>query len=111
MSSQRNEKPKKKSGLLARLFKLVLVLALLAGAGLVGGFKFQKQVVYKGETNQPERREKQHRDEGKRFDRLVVTSSRRMTKHGAQKKEEKQLERYRHSHGGRNPLYNEETDG
>ncbi len=70
-----------------------------------------RRVVYKGTTNHPERREEQHRDEGKRFDKLFVTSSRRMTKQGAQEKEAKQLEQYRRSHGGRNPLYNEDTDG
>ena len=69
-----------------------------------------RKVVYKGTTNKPERREIQHRDEGKRFDRMLVTS-RPMTEVGAKRKEAKQLEQYRKSHDGKNPKYNEDRDG
>lgn len=72
--------------------------------------KIGNEVVYRGTTNDPERREKQHRREGKRFTRLVKTS-RRMTEEGARKKESENLERYRRSHGGRNPKYNKDNDG
>ena len=68
------------------------------------------KVVYKGTTNNPEEREQQHRDQGKRFDRLLVTSS-RMTGDGAKKKEEKNLQQYRSTHRGRNPAYNKDDDG
>lgn len=69
------------------------------------------RVVYRGTTSQDlERRSAQHRDEGKKFDRIVQTS-RRMTEDGARRQETENLERYRRSHGGRNPLYNETDDG
>ena len=69
-----------------------------------------RKVVYKGTTNNPERREKEHRDEGKKFTKMTVTS-RRMTDDGAKLKEEKQLEQYRSSHGRENPKYNKDKDG
>lgn len=69
------------------------------------------QIVYRGITSQDlEERADQHRAEGKKFDRIVPTS-RRMTEEGARRREEENLERYRRSHGGRNPLYNETDDG
>ena len=72
--------------------------------------KRDRRVVYRGTTNDPERRENEHRAEGKRFDRLVVTS-RRMTEQGASRKEAENLETYRKGHGGKNPLYNKDGDG
>jgi predicted GIY-YIG superfamily endonuclease len=68
------------------------------------------KIVYRGTTNDPERREQQHRDEGKRFTHMTVTS-RRMTKDGAEKKEADALESYRRSHGGKNPPYNANDEG
>lgn len=68
------------------------------------------KVVYRGTTNDPERREQSHRAEGKKFDQLVVTS-RRMTQDGAKRKEAENLETYRKGHGGKNPLYNKDRDG
>ena len=69
-----------------------------------------REVVYRGITKNPERREQEHRDAGLDFDRLVDTS-RRMTPEGAKKQEEKNLETYRRSHGGSNPKYNQDDDG
>lgn len=69
-----------------------------------------RQIVYRGTTNDPEQRMERHKDEGKRFDRLVVTS-RKMTEDGAKKKEADKLEAYRRGHGGKNPLYNKDSDG
>ena len=69
-----------------------------------------RKVVYRGTTNDPDRRAQEHKSQGKNFDRLVVTS-RRMTEEGARKKEEENLARYRKSHGGKNPRYNNDTDG
>ena len=69
-----------------------------------------RKVVYKGTTNDPEEREKQHKREGKQFTKLLPTS-RRMTKKGAKKRESENLERYRRSHGGMNPKYNKDSDG
>ena len=69
-----------------------------------------REVVYRGTTNNPERREREHRDDGLDFDRLVPTS-RRMTPDGAKNREAESLDRYRHNHGGRNPRYNKDDDG
>lgn len=67
-------------------------------------------VVYRGTTDDPERREQQHKESGKMFDNLKVTS-RRMTENGAKSKESENLDRYRKGHGGKNPIYNENDDG
>lgn len=64
-----------------------------------------QKVVYRGSTKNPMAREQKHRDEGKKFDRLVVTSG-RMTESGAKKKEAEKLKTYRKWHHGRNPQYN-----
>ena len=69
------------------------------------------QVVYRGTTSQDiSERATQHLADGKKFDRIVQTS-RRMTEDGARRQETENLERYRKSHGGRNPLYNETDNG
>lgn len=72
--------------------------------------KRDRRVVYRGTTNDPDRRENEHRAEGKQFDRLVVTS-RRMSEDGARKREADNLSTYRTGHGGKNPLYNDQNDG
>jgi len=69
-----------------------------------------RKVVYRGTTNDPDAREAQHKADGKEFTKLNVTS-RRMTEDGAKKKEAESLEKYRQSHGGKNPKYNKDTDG
>ena len=69
-----------------------------------------RQVVYRGTTNDPDRREREHRNAGLDFDRLVPTS-RRMTSQGAKAREIDNLYRYRRNHGGRNPPYNKDDDG
>ena len=69
-----------------------------------------RKVVYRGTTNNPERREQEHHDTGLDFNRLVETS-RRMTVGSAKKREENNLETYRRGHGGRNPKYNQDDDG
>ena len=69
-----------------------------------------RQKVYIGEGAKPEKRAEQHRVEGKRFDRVEVTS-RPMLKENARKREGGQLEAYRRGHGGKNPRYNETDDG
>lgn len=69
------------------------------------------RIVYRGMTSQDlEQRAAQHRAEGKKFDRIVQTS-RRMTNDGARRREQENLARYRRSHGGRSPWYNETEDG
>ena len=69
-----------------------------------------REVVYRGTTNNPGRREQEHRNDGIDFDRLV-TMSRRMTPEGAERREAESLETYRRNHGGRNPRYNKDLDG
>ncbi len=68
------------------------------------------KVVYRGSTNDPDRRERQHRAAGLEFDRLVPTS-RRMTRQAAKKREAAKLETYRRGHKGRNPKYNKDPSG
>lgn len=69
-----------------------------------------KTVVYRGTTNDPERRQEEHVAGGKNFTHMNVTS-RRMTEEGAGKKEAEQLAKYRRGHGGNNPKYNETDEG
>ena len=68
------------------------------------------KVVYKGITNDTERRVQQHRADGKKFSKMVITS-RKITEDGAKMKESGNLKTYRRSHGGRNPNYNKDSDG
>ena len=67
------------------------------------------KVVYVGTTNEPERREQEHREEGKKFGHMNITS-RRMTENGAKKKEKERLETYRKNQG-KHPKYNKNSDG
>ncbi len=64
------------------------------------------KVVYVGITNDRKRREQQHREEGKEFSRMQVTS-RNMTVEGARKKEAARLATYCKHHRGKSPKYNE----
>ena len=68
------------------------------------------KIVYRGTTNDLERRVEQHRREGKKFTHFLQTS-RKMTEEGARKKETENLERFRRNHGGKNPKYNKDSDG
>ena len=67
------------------------------------------KVVYIGTTNDTDRREAEHRLDGKYFDVLVLTSK-RMTEKRAKQKEAKDLKAYRRDHG-KNPIYNNDDDG
>lgn len=69
-----------------------------------------RKVLYRGTTNDPQRREDEHRAAGMDFSHLAVTS-RRMTAEGAKRKEAESLAAYRRGHSGRNPRYNRDTDG
>ena len=72
--------------------------------------KYGKKIVYRGTTDDPKRRADEHKETGKKFTKLTVTS-RKMTEDGAKKKETEALERYRKSHSGKNPKYNKDSDG
>ena len=67
------------------------------------------KIVYLGTTNDPVQREQEHREAGKKFSKLKVTS-RKMTDDGAKKKEAARLAIYRRNQG-KNPKYNEDSDG
>ena len=69
-----------------------------------------KKTVYIGTTNDSERREEEHKEEGKKFTKLEPTS-RKMTEDGAKQKEGDQLETFRKGHRGENPKYNKDSDG
>ena len=68
------------------------------------------QVVYVGTTNNPERRQQEHENLGKKFSSMNITS-RKMTEDGAMKKEAARLETYRKNHQGVNPRYNKNNEG
>jgi len=63
-------------------------------------------VLYRGITNNPERRELEHKDEGKRFSHMNVVGP-AVTQKSAEIWEEESLEQFRNSHEGKNPKYNE----
>ena len=67
------------------------------------------EVLYVGTTNNPERREQEHKNEGKQFSKMKITS-RRMTEEGAKQKESERLKKYRKNQG-KNPRYNKDSDG
>ena len=69
-----------------------------------------RKIVYRGVTNDPGHRMQQHLADGKKFDKLVVTS-RKMSEEGAKKREKENLQTFRRSHKGRNPSYNKDSDG
>ena len=69
-----------------------------------------RKVVYKGTTNDFERRAVKHEDEGKKFTH-VQQVGRAKTDVGARKEEARQLAAYRRSNGGENPKYNKTKNG
>lgn len=69
-----------------------------------------REVVYRGITTDPRRREAEHRQQGKRFDQLRSIGP-RVTEATAQRWERGALESYRKNHGGKNPKYNKTDDG
>ncbi len=64
------------------------------------------KILYKGITNDPERREEEHENDGKRFSHMNIVGP-TVTKKSAENWEEKSLESFRKSHNGKNPKYNE----
>ena len=63
------------------------------------------KIVGFGITNDLERREDEHREDGKRFTSMKQ-EGRRVTRESAEQWEEQRLEQYRRTHKGRNPRYN-----
>ena len=68
-----------------------------------------REVVYRGITNDFDRRVSEHK-QNKKFDSARVVG-RSCTEQGAKKWEEKSLETYRKNHGGQNPKYNKTEKG
>lgn len=68
------------------------------------------QVVYRGTTNDLERREGEHRRAGKDFTHMNKVGIAK-TEQGARAAERQSLETYRRSHQGRNPEYNRTNHG
>ncbi len=69
-----------------------------------------KKVVYKGTTNDLDKRAAEHRASGKKFDKIEKVG-RVKTEQGARKVESQQLATYRKNHGGDNPKYNKTKNG
>ena len=69
----------------------------------------RRRIVYVGITDDPARREDEHRLEGKHFTSMNLIKP-AVTKESAERWEEERLEQYRRSHGGKNPKYNK-TEG
>ena len=68
------------------------------------------KVVYKGTTNDLEKRAQEHRAGGKEFSNIEKVG-RAKTEQGARVAEAKQLATYRKNHGGGNPKYNKTKNG
>ncbi|MBY0293512.1 MAG: GIY-YIG nuclease family protein [Alphaproteobacteria bacterium] len=67
-------------------------------------------VVYRGQTNNLQRRESEHLRDGKVFTHMKKIGKAK-TRAGALKLEKKSLESYRKSHKGENPKYNKTDHG
>ncbi len=67
------------------------------------------KILYVGTTNDPERREQEHKKTGKNFGHMNVIT-RKMSEDGAKNKESDRLATYR-KNNGRNPKYNKDSDG
>ena len=63
------------------------------------------RVVYRGQTNDLERRESEHLRDGKKFTHMKKIGKAK-THSGALKTEKESLKKYRKSHKGKNPIYN-----
>ncbi len=63
------------------------------------------KIVYVGITDDPDRRQGEHKNEGKRFTSMNVVGP-AVTQGSAEKWEEERLQKYRKSHSGKNPRYN-----
>lgn len=68
------------------------------------------KTVYVGITNNPSRREAEHRADGKDFTRMNIIG-RPSTIEGASKWEEERINTYKRHHGGERPKYNENDSG
>ena len=65
-----------------------------------------RRVVYRGITNNPNRRFQEHLQSGKRFT-YMVWSAYPLSRKSARKREKTSIQRYERSHFGRKPRYNQ----
>lgn len=72
--------------------------------------KVGRKIVYKGTTNDPDRRLDEHAEGGKKFTHMQVVGRAKTTK-GADKEETRQLKTYRSNNNGKNPKYNKKKNG
>lgn len=76
-------------------------------------FKYEltrgNRVVYVGITNDPARREAEHRQD-KNFDRMRIVG-RPSTLYGAYEWEAKRIQTYMRNHDGHTPIYNQNSHG
>lgn len=68
------------------------------------------RTVYVGTTNDPERREAEHRADGKEFTKMAIIGG-PSTSEGAGKWEEERIDTYKRNHGGDRPKYNQNDSG
>ena len=68
------------------------------------------RTVYVGTTNDPERREAEHRADGKEFTKMTIIGG-PSTSEGAGKWEEERIDTYKRNHGGDRPKYNQNDSG
>ena len=67
--------------------------------------KDKREVVYIGKTNDPKRREQEHRDEGKKFTNMILDFP--CSEETASKREQEKIEAYKRHHKSKKPKYNE----
>lgn len=68
------------------------------------------KVVYVGKTNDPKRREIEHRTDGKEFTSMRIITP-KLTPESANRREEQRIQTYMSNHSGNTPQYNENTTG
>lgn len=64
-----------------------------------------KKIVYFGISNDPDRREIQQANSGKRFTHMNIRSV-ALTRESAENREWDEIQKYQEQHGGRPPKYN-----
>lgn len=78
-----------------------------------GSYKYElkdgNKVLYIGITNDPERRDQEHRQD-KEFGHMSIIGN-RTTKEAAEKWEEDRIKTYMNNHGGNTPPFNENESG
>ena len=71
--------------------------------------KYGNKVVYIGITNNPNRREAEHNNDGKKFTRFSIIGP-AVTQDSADSWEESRLATYCKNHGGNTPKYNKKIN-